>query len=56
MCPVKIYSVSIEEEFMMNFRTLVLTLALLIGFSTAIKAEGQVSNDQVPMYGGMDRT
>jgi len=40
----------------MNYRTLVLTLALLIGFSTAIKAEGQVPIDQVPMYGGMNRS
>ena len=40
----------------MNHRIIFLTAALLLSLSTSLHADGKVPIDQVPMYGGMDRS
>jgi Tfp pilus assembly protein PilF len=40
----------------MNHRIVVLVAALLLPFSTLLHADGQTPIDQVPMYGGLDRS
>ncbi|HEY9146920.1 MAG TPA: tetratricopeptide repeat protein, partial [Thiobacillus sp.] len=40
----------------MSHPVAILATVLLMAFSTSLRAEGQVPIDQVPMYGGMDRS
>lgn len=40
----------------MSHRVVVLVAASLLSFSTLLRADGQIPIDQVPMYGGMDRS
>ena len=39
-----------------NHRIVLLIATFLLSFSTLLRAEGQIPIDQVPMYGGMDRS